>query len=133
MRWKAPSNVAELVAADPDHMWEDDQFDPIKLTAMDGTRDGDRDVPLAWQFEFEPADMEGSPAEERLEALGFESDGYGWTALILGDFARRFPECAAKVRSDEELATCVITAEDSEIFERLVDTALATLEGEADV
>ena len=129
MRWTAPKNISQLIAADPEQTWQDDQFEPLLITAMGGTLMGERPVPLVWQIEFEPAAFDDAPGKERVLALGHDDDGYGWTALILSAFVRRYPASAPFVRSDEELATCVICAEQTDVFEQLVEVALDTVAG----
>jgi hypothetical protein len=130
MAWSAPANVAELVAADPDQTWQDDQFAPVLITVMGGTLSGAREVPLLWQIQFEPADLEGTPGEARLADLDLDTDGYGWTALILGELARRYPAHVRFVRSDEEAATCVLCAEQADVFEKVVEVTLAAVAGD---
>jgi hypothetical protein len=132
MKWTVPRNIADLLSADSDQMWQDDQFEPLIITAMGGTLFGGRQVAVLWQIEFDPADLEGSQGEERIADQGHEPDGYGWTALILADLAQRYPACVPFVKGDEEAATCVICAEQADVFEKLVEVALVTISGDGD-
>ena len=132
MEWSAPANINDLLSSDPDQTWMDDQFEPVIITAMGGTLFGAREVPILWQIEFEPADIEGASGEERIADLGLEPDGYGWTSLILRDLAQRHPACVPFVKGDEEAVTCVICTEHADVFERLVETVLAATAGDGD-
>src|SRR5688572_26582074 len=75
--WKVPKNIAKTLE-DGDGMWEDERWSPILLTAMSGTELNGREIPLAWQIEFDPSDDEFEAANARLEDSGIAPDGYGW-------------------------------------------------------
>lgn len=36
-KWKMPNNLNELLAQDDEGIWEDDRWEPIRLTVMKGT------------------------------------------------------------------------------------------------
>ena len=71
-KWKIPKNLQKLVEADADNMWEDDRWYPILLTVMGGTSYRGRDIPLAWQIEFEPDDKDFEDANEKIAAAGID-------------------------------------------------------------
>ena len=55
--WKAPKNIAKALE-DGDGSWEDERWSPILLTAMSGTEFNGRQIPVAWQIEFDPSEDE---------------------------------------------------------------------------
>lgn len=127
--WSVPSNLQALVAADPDQIWETKQFAPITLTVMGGTAVDGRPIPLSWQLDFEPTDIASARVEKLIEEMGNEPDGYGWAELIEQVIARDFPELLDEVRSDSEIATCVIDVEDEETCRRVYEIVVALVEG----
>ena len=40
---------------DGDGSWEDERWSPFQLTVMSGTEYKGREIPIAWQIEFDPA------------------------------------------------------------------------------
>jgi hypothetical protein len=45
---------------------------------MSGTEYNGREIPVAWQIEFDPSADEFEAANARLEHMDLEPDGYGW-------------------------------------------------------
>src|SRR5215470_5522911 len=80
-KWKLPRNIAKALE-DGDGFWEDERWSPIMLTAMSGTEFEGREIPVAWQIEFDPFDDEFESANANLEDLEIEPDGYGWGEYI---------------------------------------------------
>ena len=110
--WRIPANIQELVATDEDGIWEDTRWDPLLLTVMAGTSYDGRDIPLAWQIEFDPGDERLNAANEEIAGLGIEPDGYGWSRVIQSVVARQHPEIVQDLHfGDTELSTCVIWVE----------------------
>jgi len=72
--WKVPKNLDKALD-DGDGMWEDERWSPILLTAMSGTKLNGREIPVAWQIEFDPLDDDLEAATARLEEGGMEGDG----------------------------------------------------------
>jgi hypothetical protein len=123
-QWPVPKNVADLVAADPDHVWETDVFAPILLSVIGGTVYSDRPVPLAWQIQFEADDVAGASGEDLIAAAELEPDGDGWCALIVDRAIRQFPEMADQLRTDSEQSTCVLWVESEELCRKLIQVVL---------
>ncbi len=80
-KWKLPKNVTKALQ-DGDGFWEDERWSPILLTAMSGTELNGREIPVAWQIEFDPSDDELETANAKLEEMGIEPSGYGWGEYI---------------------------------------------------
>jgi hypothetical protein len=125
--WSIPENLAELVAADPEEMWEDNRWSPFLLTVMGGTSYAGRDIPLAWEVEFEPGDEAFEVANERLERLGIEPDGYGWSQVVRDAIQRHHPEIVDELHFDEELATRVVWVESESACRRLMNVLWSLL------
>lgn len=49
------------------------------LTAMSGTEHDGREIPVAWQIEFDPAEDEFEAANAKLEDMDLEAGGYSTT------------------------------------------------------
>jgi hypothetical protein len=49
---------------------------------MSGTEYEGREIPVAWQIEFDPSDDDLEAANTRLEEKEIEPDGYGWGEYI---------------------------------------------------
>jgi hypothetical protein len=121
--WKVPRNLQKTLEDDGDDTWEDDRWDPILLTAMTGTSYDGRDIPLAWQIEFEPDDDRLEAANEEISALGLEPDGYGWSTVIQKVLSRHDPRLLKELHSgDTESATCVIWVESENTCKALIET-----------
>src|SRR5215831_16344621 len=80
-KWKLPKNLAKALE-DGDGSWEDDRWSPILLTLMSVTELNGREIPIAWQIEFDPSEDEFEVANAKLEEMGIEPDGYGWGEYI---------------------------------------------------
>jgi len=124
--WEIPANLESLVE-DGDGMWEGDRWDPIILTVMSGTSYGGRDIPLAWQIEFDPYDDRLEAANHRLEATGIEPDGDGWAELIIQKFAERNPKLSRELHSDSESSTCVLWVESEAACKELTELVWSLL------
>ena len=122
-KWKLPKDITKALA-DGDGAWEDDRWSPILLTAMSGTELNGREIPLAWQIEFDPSEDELEAANSKLEEMGIEPDGYGWGEHICKAIAKANPELAKRLHtSDCESDTCVIWVESDEDCRVLIETA----------
>lgn len=109
--WKSPRNIAKALEKG-DGIWEDDRWSPILLAAMSGTEHNGREIPVAWQIEFDPSDGEFEAANTKLEEMGLDSDGYGWGEYIYGRLRQTIPALAERLHTtDCETATCVIWVE----------------------
>jgi hypothetical protein len=117
--WKTPKNIAEALD-DGDGFWEDDRWSPIMLTAMSGTEYEGREIPVAWQIEFDPSEA----ANAKLNDMGVEPNGYGWGDYIQTAIRQTNPGLADRLYlSDCEIATCVIWVETEEDCRELLETA----------
>ncbi len=109
--WKVPRNLDKALD-DGDGMWEDDRWSPVLLTAMSGTELNGREIPIAWQIEFDPSDEALEPANARLEDRGMEPDGYGWGKYIQKMVRKNDAGLAKRLHlTDCESDTCVIWVE----------------------
>ncbi|HVY90897.1 MAG TPA: hypothetical protein VG942_18665 [Hyphomonadaceae bacterium] len=121
--WSIPSDLARLVAEDPDHFWHSESYEPIRLVVMGGTSYAGREIPLAWQIEFEPEGIESKDAEKTLDQLGLPNDGYGWAMLVATAYRKLYPETADELQiSDTEAETCVIWVENETTCRQLMET-----------
>lgn len=110
-KWNPPANITKALEQG-DGMWEDDRWSPILLTAMAGTKLDDREIPVAWQIEFDPSDEALEAANAKLEEAGIEPDGYGWCEHIVDSIGKTNPGLAKRLHTtDCESATCVIWVE----------------------
>jgi hypothetical protein len=110
--WSVPDDLEELLAADPDGIWEDRRWEPILLTVMRGTTYDGRDIPLAWQVEFQPVGEVFEAANEKITSLRVEPDGYGWSDVIRSVVAQHHPEIAEEMHfGDTESDACVVWVE----------------------
>ena len=67
--WKLPKNLGKAIE-DGDGYWEDDRWSPILLTAMTGTEFNGREIPIAWQIEFDPSEDDFEAANAEIEQMG---------------------------------------------------------------
>ena len=116
--WDVPKNLEELL--DSDGIWEDKRWRPILVTAMKGTSYCGRDIPLAWQIEFEPDDEAFEVPNKSIQNGGVEPDGYGWCNVIQSMIAKYHPEIVGELHCDAETATCVIWVESERVCRILV-------------
>lgn len=108
--WEIPENLEEIIAEE--ESWENEVWLPIFLTVMGGTIYRGREIPLAWQIEFEPGSEEFEIPNEKISELGFEPDGYGWANAIQSVANTHHPEIVSELHfGDTEESTCVIWVE----------------------
>jgi len=112
-KWKPPKNIAKALE-DGDGSWEDERWSPIQLTAMSGTEYEGREIPVAWQIEFEPFGDVFEKANANLEEIEIETDGDGWGEYISQAIAESNPALASRLHLDCESSTCVIWVETEE-------------------
>jgi hypothetical protein len=98
--WKTPSNIAKAIE-DADGIWETETWSPIMLTAMSDTELDGREIPIAWQIEFDPSNEEFQIANESIEELGIESDGYGWGDHIRKTISKSDPALAERLHLND--------------------------------
>lgn len=121
--WKTPANITKALA-DGDGFWEDERWSPILLTAMSDTEFDGREIPIAWQIEFDPFDESLEEANADLEDRGIEPDGYGWGESIQQTIRKMNPGLANRLHTtDCESETCVIWVESEEDCRALLETA----------
>lgn len=103
--WKLPKKLGKAIE-DGDGYWEDDRWSPIRLTAMTGTEFNGREIPVAWQIEFDPSEDDFEAANAELEQMGIEPDGYGWGEYIQRTIRESNPPLADRLHTtDCESAT----------------------------
>jgi hypothetical protein len=120
--WKTPKNMAEVLDEE-DVYWEDERWSPILVTAQSGTEYEGREIPVSWQIEFEPGDVDSESASEKMESLGLDADGYGWGALIRTEIEKADAELAKRMHLDDcEASTCVIWVESEDDCHKLTET-----------
>ena len=120
-RWRPPKNIAKALA-DGDGFWEDERWSPILVMAMSGIEYEGREVPVAWQIEFDPSENECEAANARLDERGVEPDGYGWGEYIQNTIRQGNPALAERLHiTDCETATCVIWVESEEDCRALLE------------
>jgi hypothetical protein len=121
-KWKPPKNIAKALT-DGEGFWEDERWSPIQLTAMSGTVFNGREIPVAWQIEFDPSEDGFESANAKLEEMGIEPDGYGWGDYIQKTIRESNPALADRLQTtDCETATCVIWVELDEDCRVLLET-----------
>lgn len=112
--WNIPTDLQAILDADEDGVWEDDTWQPILLSVMQGTSYDGRDIPLAWQIEFEP------PGNR---------SGDDWSEIIRDEFLVQHMNFAGELHLDSEFSTCVIWVESEEVCRHLVILAWQLLQG----
>jgi hypothetical protein len=121
--WKPPKNIAKALQ-DGDGLWEDERWSPILLTAMSGTELDGREIPVAWQIEFDPSGDEFRAANSRLENMKIEPDGYGWVECIQQAIGKTNAALAMRLHTtDCETDTCVIWVESADDCRLLLEAA----------
>jgi len=132
--WEIPSDLEDLIRDDAEEnggsgMWSDDRWDPILLTVMAGTSYEGRDIPLAWQIQFDPSDERFQAANARLEDFGLEPDGYGWAEYIKSIFAENHRERLHELHfSDTESDACIVWVESESTCAEIVETVWSLIE-----
>jgi hypothetical protein len=127
-QWKIPANISERLEVG-DGFWEDLRWNPLVLTLMSGTSINGRDVPLAWQIEFEPGDDAFDSANELLAEKDIEPDGYGWGEAIKIAMQEKHPEVSQLHFDDCEEEACVIWTESEEDCRKLLEVTWKLLFG----
>jgi hypothetical protein len=121
--WQPPKNIAKALE-DGGGFWEDERWSPILLTVMSDTEYEGRDIPIAWQIEFDPSEEELEVASAKMERMGIEPDGYGWGEYIQRTIRETNPALAQRLHAtDCETDTCVIWVEAEEDGRELVEAA----------
>jgi len=127
--WKVPKNLV-AVLEENDGVWEDERWAPILVTAMSATEFHGREIPIAWEIEFDPANEEFEEANAKLEKREIEPDGYGWGEHVLAAIKKVDRKLAQRLHStDCELGTCVIWVESEEDCRVLVETVWSLIFG----
>jgi hypothetical protein len=117
-------DLPAVIEADEDLTWESSVWAPIQLTVMGGTEYRGREIPLAWQIEFDPTGPEFDVPNEKLRRMGVEPDGYGWSNLIDQVVKKYHSDMGNALHfGDTEEAACVIWVEAEDTCRRLVDIA----------
>lgn len=130
--WKVPKNIQSKIARNEGY-WEDDRWAPIQLTAMTDTEFEGREIPIAWQIEFDPSDDEFEAVNEQLEELEIEPDGYGWGNHIQKTIQQRNPTLAKRLHlTDCETDTCVIWVESAEDCRIIMETVWNMIHSDED-
>ena len=120
--WKPPQDI-EAALEEGDGLWEDERWSPILLTAMSGTEYNGREIPVAWQIEFDPSDEEFEAVNAKLEEWDIEPDGYGWGQYIQKVIEQSNASLAKRLNTlDCELGTCVIWVESEDDCRVLLET-----------
>jgi len=123
--WNIPRNLQELIDADSpdgDGIWEDNSWEPFLLSVMAGSSYDERDIPLAWQIEFEPSDARLTDASKKIVAFGVDADGYGWAKVIESVFAKYHPTLADELHfGDTDAAACVVWVESESTCKTLTE------------
>lgn len=126
--WDIPQHIEELIVDDA--VWEDDRWYPILLTVMGGTSYKGRDIPLAWQIEFEPYGDEFLESNQKIIELGAEPDGYGWANAIHSVIKQYHPEIIDELHpGDSDTDTCMIWVESEASCKLLMQVAWALIHG----
>jgi hypothetical protein len=119
--WELPQNIAKALD-DGDGFWEDERWSPIQLTAKSGTEYEGREVPIAWQIEFDPSEDDFEAANAKLEEMEIEPDGYGWGEYIQKAIGKANPALAKRLHTaDCEIDMCVIWVESAEDCRALIE------------
>ena len=121
--WKVPKKL-EKALEEGDGMWEDARWSPILLTAMSGTELNGREIPVAWQIEFDPFDDELEAANANLQEREIEPDGYGWGEHLKNVIRKIDATLAKRIHlHDCETDTCVVWVETEVDARAVIETA----------
>jgi hypothetical protein len=128
--WRIPDDLSALIAADEDLTWITHDWAPIELSVMAGTTYADRDIPLAWQIEFEPSAPAFREANSKIAAMGLEPDGYGWSTLIDSVMRKYHSALADELHyGDAEVSACVVWTESEVTCRHLVEVVWTLIYG----
>ena len=128
--WTIPHDLPELIDAEEGGIWEDTRWEPILLSVMGGTTYGGRDIPLAWQIEFEPDGPSFEAPNAKIAALGLDPDGYGWAHLIQSMFAKYHPEFSGELQfGDTDVSACVVWVESETTCRLLIQLVWSLIHG----
>ncbi len=128
--WKVPKNIAKVLE-DNEGIWEDKRWSPLLLTAMSGTELNGREIPVAWQIEFDPFDVQFETANATLEEKDIEPDGYGWGEHVRKAIRKQKASLAKRLHLDDcETDTCVIWVESDEDCRVLLETTWKLIFGD---
>ncbi|MEO7578632.1 MAG: hypothetical protein ABIT83_13560 [Massilia sp.] len=126
--WAIPTNISEIV--DANEMWEDESWAPFLLTVIGGTTYKGRDIPLAWQIEFEPAEDAFQGPNKAVVALGIEPDGYGWANVLHSVISKHHPEIVDELQfGDTDSDACVVWVESESSCKTLMHVAWGLIAG----
>lgn len=119
--WDIPNDLQAQLDADDGGMWEDHRWAPILLTVMKGTSYGGRDIPLAWQIEFDPSEPSLAASSEKILQLGVEPDGYGWANVLSSVIEKYHPEILNELQfGDTDIGSCVVWVESEATCRQLI-------------
>ncbi|HNX53152.1 MAG TPA: Imm51 family immunity protein [Pontiellaceae bacterium] len=123
--WSIPSNLEEIIDSDDGGIWDDaETFAPMTLSVMKGTEYDGREIPHAWQIEFEPESEECEITNERISSMGLEADGYGWATLIDSVVRKYHPEIADELNfGDTDTASLVVWVESEATCRKVAEVA----------
>ncbi len=128
--WRIPADLPALIAGDDDLTWVTDEWAPLALSVVAGTTYAGRDIPLAWQVEFEPTDPAFEGPNAKIAAMGHEPDGYGWSKVIASVMAKYHPDVSDQLQyGDTDISACVIWSESEETCRRLVEVIWQLISG----
>jgi hypothetical protein len=125
--WNIPPDLADIVAEED--IWEDESWDPIRLSVLGGTEYEGRAILLAWQVEFEP--FGGDFVEAGKHIFGTrQPDAYGWCEAVVERMAKAYPGFADRLHTgDTESSTCVIWVESEEACKALIEVVWELIYG----
>ncbi len=128
--WQIPNDLSALIAADDDLTWTTHEWAPIELSAMAGTTYNGRDIPLAWQIEFDPSARAFDEANAKIANLGLEPNGYGWSTLIDSVMRKYHAALADELHhGDTDASACVVWVESEQTCRHLVDVVWTLIYG----
>lgn len=102
-----PANYMDMVKED---MWENDEYPAFYLTIMETVNGICYECALL-PFDDESADMQ--ELNDKLEALEYEINGYGWEEYLETFIEENLPSVFPKLGLDSEADTCGIYVMDS--------------------
>lgn len=97
---------------------------------MSGTELGGREIPIAWQIEFDVSGEYVEAANGKLDAMGIEPHGYGWGEFITTKLRQVDRDLAGRLHlADCETDTCVIWVESEQDCRVLIEATWRLLFG----